>query len=804
MKNAPGMNLGDCLRRERESRHWTQEDLAHQIGVSTLSLLRWEKGQFKPSKYALQKLVELFGPVENWGGGRVRVWTVPYFRNLYFTGRERILTRLSKSLSEQSIVAMSQVGAVSGLGGIGKTQTAIEYAYRYADRYDVVLWVRADSRETLIAQFAGLAFHLGLPNQTDADHHRLAKAVKRWLEEEEGSAWLLIFDNVEDIQMVKEFLPMRGKGAALLTTRLHAVGKHIHKIELDKLSREEGILFLQSRISAGGEQGPVTLLEAEQQAAEQLYTLMDGLPLALDQAAAYIEEHRCTLAEYLVLYQQQQTTLLRLRNKVDVEDYPDSVATTWLLSFQRIEVKNPAAAELLRLCAFLAPDAISEEILTKGASLLGSILAPIAGKAAQLNQAIETLRASSLVRRDLGEKTFSLHRLVQAVLQDKMETAERRMWAERALRAVNAVFPHSEYSTWPQCERLLSHALSVTSRIETEQIGSEEAGHLLYNVASYLQDHARYQEAEPLYQHALRVQKQQLGSQHPEVATVLNSLAILYRSKGKYTEAEPLHREALHIFEEQLGSQHSKVAMVLNGLANLSLDQGKYAEAGSFYQRALAICEKQLGPQHPEVAMVLNGLAILFYGQGKYAEAEPLYLRALHIWEQKFEPQRPDMAYPLHGLALLYAKQGKHAEAESLYLRALHIWEQEFGLQHLNVTATLNCLGCLYRDQGKYAEAEQFHLRSLHIMEEHLEPEHPLKSNPLNDLANLYRDQGKYKEAELLYLRALHIREQQLGPEHPETVETMYDLAQFRVAQGNHEKAKSWCEQTLETGEQAR
>lgn len=789
MENAPYTSLGDRLRRERSRRHWTQEDLAHQIGVSVLSLLRWEKGQFKPSKYALQKLVELFGPMENWGGGRVRVWTVPYFRNLYFTGRERILTRLSTLLSEQSIVAMSQIGAVSGLGGVGKTQTAVEYAYRYADRYDVVLWVHADSHEILVAQFAGLASHLGLPNQTDTDHSRLAKAVKRWLEEEKEQVWLLILDNVDDIQVVKEFLPMRGKGSTLLTTRLHAVGKHIHKIELDKLSREEGILFLQSRISAGGEQGLVTFSQSEHQAAEQLYMLMDGLPLALDQAAAYIEEHRCTLFEYLARYQQQRTALLQLRSKVDSEDYPDSVATTWLLSFQQIKEKSPAAAELLRLCAFFAPDAIPEEILTKGASLLGPILAPIAGKVAQLNQAIEMLSASSLVRRNTGEKTFSIHRLVQAVLQDEMDAAERHMWAERALLVVNTAFPHSEHCTWPQCERFLPHALFVIPRIEIEHIVSKEAGRLLHEVASYLQDHARYQEAEPLYQHALQVQKQQLGSQHPDVARVLNSLAILYRDEGKYTEAEPLHQEALYIFEKQLGPQHPEVARVLNSLANLSLDLGKYAKAESLYLLALNIFEEQLGPWHPEVATVLNGLAILSYGQGKYAEAEPLYLRALQIWAQGFEPHHPGRAYPLHGLALLYAKQGKYTEAESLYLQALQIWEQEFGSQHLNVTATLNCLGCLYQNQGKYAEAEQLHLRSLHIMEEYLGPEHPFMSDPLNDLANLYCDQGKYKEAEPLYLRALHIRELQLGPEHPETIETMHDLAQFRVAQSDWENS---------------
>src|SRR5581483_902279 len=209
---------------------------------------------------------------------------------------------------------------------------------------------------------------------------------------------------------------------------------------------------------------------------------LGGLPLALDQAGAYLEVTGTAPADYWHLYQQYRADLLHQRGGL-VSDHPAPVATTWSLSFQRIEEKNPATAELLRLCAFLSPDAIAEEILTAGASVLGSVLALVAADTFLLNQAIEALRAYSLVRRDPQRKMLSVHRLVQAVLQDGMDTAERRRWAERAVLAVNAAFPVSKHHAWPQCERLLPQALLAAQLIETYQISQAEVGSLLYQTA---------------------------------------------------------------------------------------------------------------------------------------------------------------------------------------------------------------------------------------------------------------------------------------------------------------------------------
>ena len=803
MTEAFSMSFGDRLRRERERHNWRQEDLAALIGASVPSIQRWENGRSRPGKYALQKLVELFGkPVEAWGARRARVWTVPYMRNLYFTGRERVLARLRAILGE-NIVALSQPRAISGLGGIGKTQTALEYAYRYAEEYDLVLWVRADSREALVEQFAGLALHFGLPNHAEADQHRLAQAVKRWLETEREETWLLIFDNVDDIPMVKEFLPTRGNGAILLTTRLRAVGKHIRKIELETLSREEGQQFLLARLGAAGEEKRETLPEAERQAADQLCELMGGLPLALDQAAAYIEERECSLAEYLALYQQQRADLLRLGNRVDRQEYPDSVATTWLLAFERVEQASPAAADLLRLLAFLHPDAIPEAMFLSGAAELGPHLLAMAEDHARLQEAISIMQSYSLVRRHPETKMLSIHRMVQAVIQDGLDAADRHAWSERAALAVNTAFPHVEPETWAQCEPLLAQALHVTPMIEQQQAPGEKAGRLLFETASYLQYRARYAEAEPLYLRALHIWEQQVGPEHPHVATLLTNLGILYREQGKYAEAEPLCQQALSIWEQQVDPDHAQIVVLLNNLAILNTSRGRYAEAEPLYLRALAICEQQLGMRHRETARTLNNVGNLYSFQGRYAEAEPLYQRSLRIWEQLVGPEHSRLAYPLHGLGALYHYQGKYTESEPLYQRALSINEQQLGPEHPQVAFLLTGLANLYHEQGRQKEAESLYLRALRIWEAQVGPAYSETAYPLTGLATLYARQGKYAEAESLYLRALRIWEEHFGPEHLQTTETLRALAALQEARGNYEEARSTYEQALAARERA-
>ncbi len=331
---------------------------------------------------------------------------------------------LSETLKAGKTAALAQPQAISGLGGIGKTQTAVEYAYRHQDDYKAILWVKAETEASINTDFITLASLLDLPEKQEQDQRKIVEAVKRWFQEH--ADWLLILDNADDIPMVRGFIPMGSKGHILLTTRAHATGGVARRIEVEKMEPDEGALFLLHRAKLLDPDAPLdTAPTTEQDRARKIVKAMDGLPLALDQAGAYIEETACGLQGYWQLYQTQGAQLLKERGGL-VTDHPDPVATTWSLSFQNVEQANPAAAELLRFCAFLAPDAIPEELFTESAAELGPLLEPVASDLSSLNAAIRELLKYSLVHRDPETKTLSIHRLVQEVLKDQMDEETQR------------------------------------------------------------------------------------------------------------------------------------------------------------------------------------------------------------------------------------------------------------------------------------------------------------------------------------------------------------------------------------------
>lgn len=667
-------------------------------------------------------------------GAAGRLWNVPYHRNPFFTGRETVLTTLHETLSVRGVAALAQALALSGLGGIGKTQTAVEYAYRYAGEYIGVLWVRADTRETLLADLLGLARLLDLPEKNEQDSGRAAAAVKRWLETNPG--WLLIFDNVEDLPLVGTFSPGEGQGHILLTTRSQVTGTFARRVDLEEMFAEEGMLFLLRRARMiKQDAGFADIPSAALPNAKEIAELLDGLPLALDQAGAYIEETHCSLSDYLSRYRTRRVDLLNWHGWART-DHPEPVATTWSLSFEKVEQQSPAAADLLRLCAFLEPSAIPEEILTEGAPGLGQALDQAVGDPVGLEEAYRELRKFSLLRRDAQAKILTVHRLVQAVLRENMDGEAQRQWAERAIGAVSRTFPDSEdVEQWPRAERCLPQAHACLTLLDEGGPVSLESAHLFNKAGLFLLEHAQYSVAELFLQKAAGVRTVLEGADHPDVAESLNDLGTVYLYQGLYALAEPLLR------------------------------------------RALLIKERTQGQEHPDVAVATNNVAMLCYYQRKYAEAEPLFKRALTLWSRLQGADHSNVARTTNNLALLYFAQGRYAEAEPLFREALATWERILGAEHPDVGRTLNNLAKLYRGQGRYAEAEPLFQRARSIREKTLGPDHPDVAQTLADLAKLYADQGRYAEAEPLYQLALDVREAALGVNHPAVAEVLHDYS---------------------------
>ncbi len=794
MSTFDSQRFKEILRRERLARMLTQAQLAEQIGADYNTVSRWERGKGFPTPYLRQKLCEFF----NMAPGELGlvdkepslIRNIPFRRNSLFAGRENILARLHSQLDKDK--SLLQAVALSGLGGIGKTQTAVEYAYRHQDEYHTILWVSASTAEILRSDYVKLASLLHLPEKEAQDQNITIAAVKHWLTQQRD--WLLILDNVDDIVMVRDFLPEGGNtnGRILLTTRAPSVGTIAHCITIEQMNQEEGTWFLLRRAGVLPMDAPLgQVTRADQAQAEAIVAVVDGLPLALDQAGGYIDETKCGLAEYLRLYQTQHKELLRRRSLFS-GDYSETVATTWSLSFYKIGWLNPAAADLLRVCAFLDPDAIPEEIITEGAPDLGGVLGPVAVDPFKLNEALEAIQRYSLVRRHPETKTLSIHRVVQTVLRDEMGPEKQQEWAERTVKAVNRAFPDIEFSKWHNCQRCLPHVQTSITLIEQWNKVFPEAARLLNQAGRYLTERAQFDQAERFLMQAQALYRRLQNAEHLDMATTLNNVAWLHYKLGRYTQAELLYMQAKMLCEQALGTEDPAVAQILNDLALVYYNQGRYTQAEPLYQQALEIREKTLGTEHPDVATTLNKMAWLYYNQGKYTQAEPLYQRALEIWKQMRGLEYPDAATSRNGLAMLYRALGKYNEAEQLYLQALEIREKTLGAEHPDVATTRNDMAWFYRTQGKYAHAEHIYQWVLVIRKQVLGPEHLHVATTLNDLAVLYVDQGKYEQAEPLLLQVLAVRERTLGPEHPRVATSCNNIGWLYFNLGQYAKAESY------------
>jgi len=719
-------------------------------------------------------------------------WLVPEaMRTRHFTGRDDVLDQVRRQLLERHRAALS------GLGGVGKTQAAIEYAIRHRTEYpNGVFWIDAETVGGLTSGFVEIAKALQLPAAESNDQEEAVKAVLARLNRIEG--WLLILDNVEDRSEVRRFVPERDKGDVLITSR-ESVFAELgipRVVEVGELDREESLRFLLTRTGRKDDNG------ADPSSAGELAAELGNLPLALEQAAAYIAETGVTFASYLTAFRKRRLSLLERAVGLVAHD---TVAVTWTANFEAVERASPAAADALRLSAFLAPDAIPYELFLNGAHLLGQPLAQALADPDDLAMAevLRPLARYSLIRSDAASRVFGVHRLVQEIATAALPEAERRAYVERVVCALDATFPEVAHTSWVQCERLVRHVASIDRWVDDSVGRPETFGRVLNDAGKYLWERGRYAEARPLYERALAIREEALGPDHSDVAQTLNSLALLHRDQGRYAEAQLLYEHALAIGEKAVEPNNPDIALSLNGLAILHFDQGRYAEAQPLFERGLAIREKVLGPDHPDVAKSLNGLASVHTDQGRYAEAQPLIERGLAIREQALGLDHPDVASSLNSLGNLHREQGRYAEAQPLFERALGIREKALGPDHPGVAVSLNNLAAVHNDRGRSAEAQPLYERALGIWEKALGPDHPHVATTLNNLAEHHRIQGRVAEAERLYQRALPIYEHALGSDHPDFALTLISLANVYMDQQRYAGAELLYERALGIQERA-
>jgi tetratricopeptide (TPR) repeat protein len=541
-------------------------------------------------------------------------------------GRDHHLQTLQQQLGPipRSATTPSKAVALIGLGGVGKTRLAIEHAWRNAALHSAVVFVPASTPEALNRSLAGLAAVLDLPQKVATEEAIQRQAVLGWLCSHPG--WLLILDGIDDkaaAQAVEALLPQISGGQLLFTTRLSKWSAVVQRLPLEVLSTEAAAEFLMERTAGGRKQEA-----GDQSAARDLAQQLDGLALALEQAGAYIDERRITFSRYRQEWQQRRQQLLSWCDP-QLMQYPQSVATTWLTSFQQL---SAAAQTLLRRLAWFSTEPIPE-------SLLEVTVAAGDGDTAEPIEAIEAmdglveLDRYSLLSRSSKSDSFLLHRLVQEVTRLRQDSAQEHHELEAALVWIDAAFvgDPQDVRSWPVLEPLEPHAKAVVNFAAEVGVAGATA-RLLSQVGALLFSKAAYGDAEPLYRRALKIAEANYGKDNPNMAIHLNNLGHLLKDTNRVAEAEPMMRRALQIDEASYGQDHPRVATDLSNLAQLLKDTNRLSEAEPLMRRALQIDEVSYGQDHPRVAIRMNNLAGLVMVTNRLAEAEPLMRSSLVIF----------------------------------------------------------------------------------------------------------------------------------------------------------------------------
>jgi len=686
-----------------------------------------------------------------------------------FVGRVSDLDKLHTVLAADTEAPVVDV-ALQGLGGVGKTRLAIEYAWRYGAKYSALLFVSADNPASLEANLAALVGGkiLNLEEKQAQQDDVKIEAALGWLDAH--PTWLMILDNVDDENAVDAVIALMARlkgGHVIVTARASNFPPEVVSLELDVLDKDVATAFLMERTRAKRDTAA-----DDQERARELARELDGLALGLEQAGAFISKQRISFGGYLTQWRETRQTVVNWFDpKLLSYDHDTGLAATWATSVNRL---RPDSRRLLDRLAMLAPDPIPDSLL--------DVAVPDETAHCDAHEARTGLYDYSLITRAIGDdggaRGFVIHRLVQDFARRAMTDERRGEALCEALAWVKTAFAGEpeDVRSWPVLDPLTPHALAVARRADEAGI-AQPTGRLFNQLGLLLGAKARLAEAEPLSRRALVIDEATLGPDDPAVARGLHNLALLLQHANRLDEAEPLCRRALAILEKSLGPDHPNVAPVLNNLSSLLQAGKRFEEAEPLSRRALKIDEASHGLDHPSVAIDLNNLAEMLRNMNRFAEAEPLYRRALAIDEASCGHDHPNVAIRLNNLALLLQYTNRPDEAERRFRDALSILEASYGPDHPAVEKGLDNLAMLLHESNRLGEAGPLFLRALAIREKSLGPDHPTVALRLSHLAGLLQAANRPSEAEPLYRRALSIFEKGLGPDHPAVATGLNNLA---------------------------
>jgi tetratricopeptide (TPR) repeat protein/transcriptional regulator with XRE-family HTH domain len=722
---------------------------------------------------------------------------MPLAPNPLFVGRSDDLLLIAAALrGGDTTVALGPVVASTGLGGLGKTQLAVELVHRYGRFFaGGVFWLGFASADEIALQVAACAGPGAMDLAPGVENlpveERVQRVQRAW---QSAVPRLLVFDNCEEEGLLDAWRPTSGGCRVLVTSRRcqWSPTLGVTALPLDLLPRPDSIgLLRRYRLDLAPDDPVLDAIAGE----------LGDLPLALHLAGSHLRAYRAEVSLDGYLAELRRSEVVRHASLLGdgLDDSPSptrhvqSLAQTFAFWLGRLEPKrevDQVAIALLARIACLAPgEAVSRD-------LLGRTLKEVEPR--RLADGLRRLAAVGLMQE--GEGWLRLHRLlVHFVRQEEVDPMAQPA-VNRALIdcGTDALRRHLNGS---ELAGVIPHLVEV-ARSGGGGTGDERVKAELCNAAGLaLRFAADLRAARPWYERALDIRERVLGPDHPDTAFSLSALAELLHAQGELAAARPLLERALAIRERVLGPDHPDTAMGFNNLGLLHWAQGELAASRPLLERAVAIRERVLGTDHRYTGESLNYLGLLLRDQGELAAATLLFERVRAIWERVLGPDHPHTAYSLNNLAVVLTAQGELDAARPLFERALDIRERVLGPDHPDTATSLDSLASLLRDQGELDAARALHERALDIREHVLGPDHPDTAISLNGMARLLWDQGELAAARTLCERALGIRERMLGPDHPRTATCLTNLALVLNAQGELDAARPLFERATDIRE---
>ena len=646
-----------------------------------------------------------------------------------FVGRKQDLKNLHEALQSEGKVS---VCAVRGMGGVGKTELAIQYASseEFQQSYLACYWFSLNQGDLATQILLKASPYLAMPEALRKSGSVEAQVKWCWQNWHPSTGNILvIIDDVKNLADIPPALmPIASRFKVMVTTRQRNLSPSFRELPLGILSEAESLELFTKIVDAQGS----SRIENERETTKAICKYLGYLPLALELVANYLkDDEMLSLEDYLQqLHLEDESLADEMVRGITAER---GVIAAFNLSWQRL---TGLATQLAMLLGRFATAAIPwQDLVEPTVNSLGY-------EKKAVKEARKQLANLSLIEIEDG-KNIVIHALLREYFryQSKQEGDDFIHALQQAIAssgiAIAKTIPYTPVLADIERVGLAIPHLELLSQAMLDDIPDNSLLWAFLGLARFYEGQAQYNLAERYYNNCLEAVQSRLGENHPDVATSLNNLAGLYDSQGRYEEAEPLYLQALELRQRLLGENHPDVATSLNNLAGLYYSQGRYEEAEPLYLQALELRQRLLGENHPDVATSLNNLAGLYYSQGRYEEAEPLYLQALELYRRLLGENHPDVATSLNNLAGLYDSQGRYEDAEPLYLQALELYKRLLGENHPSVASSLNNLALLYNTQGNYTEAEALSQQALTIYQQTLGNQHPDTQNALLSVKSL-------------------------------------------------------------------